>query len=130
MMRLLMDEFTSLHNYSRPVESNIPNALFIACANDGYVLHDGIPHMSDVWPGCHVRYIPHGHVSAYLFGQSGFHHAIGEMLQRQQPDVKLKKNPVISPISVTTPSMFFSIFINYIVVFVFVSMITQQNADF
>ncbi len=104
MMRLLMDEFTSLHNYSRPVESNIPNALFIACSNDGYVLRDGIPHMNDVWPGCHIRYIPHGHVSAFLFNQAGFQHAVAEMLQRQQPNVKLKKNPILSPISVTTTS--------------------------
>ena len=103
MMRLLMDEFTSLHNYSRPIESNITNALFIACTKDGYVLHDGIPHMSDIWPGCHIRYIPRGHISAFLFNQSDFHHAIAEMLQRQQPNVKLKRNPSISPISVTTP---------------------------
>jgi hypothetical protein len=104
MMRLLMDEFTSLHNYSRPVESNVSNAMFIACKNDGYVLRDGIPHMNDVWPGCHIRYIPHGHISAFLFNQSGFQHAVAEMLQRQQPNVKLKKNPIISSISVTTPS--------------------------
>jgi hypothetical protein len=104
MMRLLMDEFTSLHNYSRPVESNIPNAMFIACKNDGYVLRDGIPHMNDVWPGCHIRYIPHGHISAFLFNQTDFHHAVAEMLQRQQPNLKLKKNPIRSPISITTPS--------------------------
>ncbi|CAF1444350.1 unnamed protein product, partial [Rotaria sordida] len=103
MMRLLMDEFTSLHNYSRPIQSNISNAMFIACTHDGYVLHDDIPHMNDVWPGVHIRYIPHGHVSAFLFNQSSFHHAIAEMLQRQEPNVKLKKNPIISPISITTP---------------------------
>ena len=104
MMRLLMDEFTSLHNYSRPVESNIANAMFIACANDGYVLHDGIPHMNDIWPGCLIRYIPRGHISAFLLNQSGFHHAVAEMLQRQQPNVQLKKNPIIPSIAVTTPS--------------------------
>lgn len=103
MMRLLMDEFTSLYNYSRPVESNISNALFIACKHDGYVLHDGLPHMNELWPGCHVRYIPRGHVSAFLLNQSGFLDAIAEMLQRQQPDLKLKKNPIILPTSITTP---------------------------
>ena len=102
MMRLLMDEFTSLHNYSRPVESNIANAMFIACLHDGYVLHDGLPHMNDVWPGCLVRYIRQGHISAYLFNQSIFNDAVGEMLRRQQPDVKLKKDPVMAPMSVTT----------------------------
>lgn len=105
MMRLLMDEFTSLHNYSRPVESNITNALFIACMNDGYVLRDGIPHMNDVWPGCNIRYIPRGHISAFLLNQSGFNHAIAEMLQRQQPNIKLKRKSIISsPASVTTSS--------------------------
>ena len=105
MMRHLMDEFTSLHNYSRPVESNIPNALFIACSKDGYVLRDGIPHMNDVWPGCEIRYIPRGHISGFLFNQSGFQRAVAEMLRRQQSDVKLKRNPVVPSISVTsTPS--------------------------
>ena len=47
-------------------------------------------YMNDLWPGCHIRYIPRGHVSAFLFNQSGFHHAIAEMLQRQQPNVKIK----------------------------------------
>ncbi|CAF1395141.1 unnamed protein product [Rotaria sordida] len=103
MMHLLMDEFTSLYNYSCSVQSNISNAMFIACTHDGYVLRDGIPHMNDVWPGIHIRYIPHGHVSAFLFNQSGFHHAAAEMLQRQEPNVKLKKHLIVSPISVTTP---------------------------
>jgi len=75
MMRLLMDEFTSLYNYSCSVQSNISNAMFIACT------HDGIPHMNDVWPGIHIRYIPHGHVSAFLFNHSGFHHAAADILQ-------------------------------------------------
>ncbi|CAF4736906.1 unnamed protein product, partial [Rotaria magnacalcarata] len=55
MMRLVMDEFTSLEFYARPVESNILNAMFIICKNDGYILRDGIPDMNDLWPGCLVR---------------------------------------------------------------------------
>ncbi|CAF3864539.1 unnamed protein product, partial [Rotaria sordida] len=86
MMRLLMDEFTSLHNHSRLIQSNIPNVMFIACT------HDGISHMNDAWPGIHIRYIPHGHVSAFLFNQSGLYHAAAKMLQRQESNVKLKKN--------------------------------------
>ncbi|CAF1556087.1 unnamed protein product, partial [Rotaria sordida] len=86
MMRLFMNEFTSLYNYSRSVQSNISNAIIMACTHDGYVLCDGIPHMNEVWPGIHIRYIPHGHVSAFLFNQSGFNHAAAEMLQRQEPN--------------------------------------------
>jgi hypothetical protein len=104
MMRLLMDEFTSLDNYSRPTESNISNAMFIVCTNDGYILRDGIPDMNDLWPGCLIRYIPYGHISAFVFNQSVFLHAIAEMLQRQQPNVKLKKDPIISPVPMTTTS--------------------------
>ncbi|CAF1277091.1 unnamed protein product [Rotaria sordida] len=48
MMRLVMDELTSSYNYSCSVQSNISNAMFIACTHDGYVLRDGIPHMNDV----------------------------------------------------------------------------------
>ena len=102
MMRLLMDEFTSLHNYSRPIESNVSNAMFIACTHDGYILHDGLPHMNELWPGCHVRYIRHGHISGFLFNQSVFQHAIAELLQRQQPNVKLKRNPIVSLLAATT----------------------------
>ena len=104
MMRLLMDEFTSLDNFARPVESNIPNAMFIVCTNDGYVLRDGIPDMNDVWPGCLIRFIPYGHISAFVFNQSLFLRATAEMLQRQLPNIKLKKNPIVSPITVTTSS--------------------------
>ncbi|CAF1250104.1 unnamed protein product [Rotaria sordida] len=84
MMRLLMDEFISLYNYSRSVQPNISD-------------------MNDVWPGIHIRYAPHGHVSVFLFNQSDFHHAAAKMLQRQESNVKLKKHLIISPISVTTP---------------------------
>ncbi len=102
MMRLIMDEFTSLDNYSRPVESNIPNAMFIVGTHDSYILRDGIPDMNDLWPGCLIRFIPYGHISAFLFNQSVFLHAVAEVLQRQQPNVKLKKNPIISPVTITT----------------------------
>ncbi|CAF1026388.1 unnamed protein product [Rotaria sordida] len=40
MIRLFMDEFTSLYNYSCSVQSNISNAMFIACIHDGYVLRN------------------------------------------------------------------------------------------
>lgn len=102
MMRLLMDEFTSLDNYARPPQSNISNSMFIVCTNDGYVLRNGIPDMNDVWPGCLIRYIPYGHITAFIFNQSLFLHAVAEMLQKQQPDIKLKKNPIVSPITITT----------------------------
>lgn len=104
MMRLLMDEFTSLAYYARPPQSNLSNALFIACDHDGYVLREGIPHMTDLWPGCHVRHIPYGHISAFIFNQSLFYHAVAEMLHRQEPRIKLKKSPLIGPISTTTSS--------------------------
>lgn len=102
LMRLLMDEFTSLEFYARPVQSNIPNAMFIVCSNDGYVLRNGIPDMNDLWPGCLIRFIPYGHISAFVFNQSMFLHAVAEMLQRQQPNIKLKKTPLTSPMTVTT----------------------------
>jgi hypothetical protein len=76
--------------------------MFIACTNDGYVLREGIPDMNDVWPGCLIRFIPYGHISAFLFNQSVFHHAVAEMLQRQQPNVILKKNPIVSRVTMTT----------------------------
>ncbi|CAF4482417.1 unnamed protein product, partial [Rotaria magnacalcarata] len=88
----------------RPVESNILNAMFIICKNDGYILRDGIPDMNDLWPGCLVRTVSYGHISAFIFSQSTFLHATAEMLQRQQPNVKLKKNPVVTLANVTASS--------------------------
>ncbi|CAF3081116.1 unnamed protein product [Rotaria socialis] len=104
MMRLVMDEFTSLEFYARPVASNMLNAMFIICKNDGYILRDGTPDMNDLWPGCLVRTVSYGHISAFIFSQSTFLHATAEMLQRQQPNVKLKKNPVVTLINVTASS--------------------------
>ncbi|CAF4199914.1 unnamed protein product, partial [Rotaria sordida] len=86
----------TFYDYSHSVQSNISNAMFIACTHDGYVLRDGIPYMNNVWSGIHIRYIPHGHVSAFLFNQSGFHHAAAEMLQRQEPNIFSRKVSNIS----------------------------------
>lgn len=101
MMRLVMDEFTSLEKFARPVESNLSNAMFIVCENDAYVLRHGVPDMNVIWPGCTVRTIAYGHIGAFIFNQSVFMHAVAEMLQRQQPNLKLKKNPVASPVTIT-----------------------------
>jgi len=90
-MRLLMDEFTHLKNYSIPPEQNILNSLFIVGKQDGYVLRDGITNMSDLWTGCDVRYINHGHISAFVFNQSSFNKALHEMLQRQQQNLQQQK---------------------------------------
>ncbi|CAF1143565.1 unnamed protein product [Didymodactylos carnosus] len=92
-MRLLMDEFTHLKNYSLPYESNLSNALFIVATNDGYVLRNGTTHMSDLWPNCHVRYINHGHISGFLFNQSLFHKATVEMLEKQKSFYKDNRIP-------------------------------------
>ena len=102
MMRLVMDEFTSLENYARPIPSNISNAMFIVCTNDRYIIRNGVPDMNDLWPGCHVRYISYGHIGAFLFNQSVFHHAVAEMLQKQQPNVKLKNKPIVPSMKMTT----------------------------
>ena len=63
-MRGVMDECTHLGNFSVPVD---PELIIIVAANhDSYIPRDDVMRLDKLWPGSEVRYIPAGHIVAYL----------------------------------------------------------------
>lgn len=53
-----------------PVDTSL--IIVIQAREDAYVPRTGVLSLQDIWPGCEVRYLNGGHVSAYLFKQNTF----------------------------------------------------------
>ncbi|OXA57246.1 hypothetical protein Fcan01_08257 [Folsomia candida] len=79
-MRGVMDEFTHLKNFSKPVDPSL--IIVIAARDDAYVPRDGYQPLDHIWPGCHVRFLDGGHVSAYVLHQKLFKQTIAESVAR------------------------------------------------
>lgn len=79
-MRGIMDECTHLENFARPVDPGL--AVCVAATRDAYVLREGLKPLTDIWPGCEVRYVDCGHVAAFLFSQHVFRKAIVDSLEK------------------------------------------------
>ena len=69
-MRGVMDECTHLAHFDRPVDPSL--VIIVAANHDAYIPRDKVISLTDLWPGCEVRYIDEGHVSAFLFKQNEF----------------------------------------------------------
>ena len=63
-MRGIMDEFTHISNYSQPVDCS--SIVIIAAQDDAYVPREGSTDLSKLWPESEIRYVPTGHVGAYV----------------------------------------------------------------
>lgn len=46
--------------------------IIVQAKEDAYVPRTGVRSLQEIWPGCEVRYLNGGHVSAYLFKQGLF----------------------------------------------------------
>lgn len=79
-MRGIMDECTHLENFARPVDPAL--AVCVAATRDAYVLREGLRPLTDIWPGCEVRYVDCGHIAAFLFNQHVFRKAIVDSLEK------------------------------------------------
>lgn len=69
----IMDEFTHIANYSRPVDCS--SVIVVAAEADAYVPREVKTEQDDLatlWPGTEIRYVPTGHVAAYLLHHSNF----------------------------------------------------------
>ena len=69
----IMDEFTHIANYSRPVDCS--TVIVVAAEADAYVPREVKTEQDDLatlWPGTEIRYVPTGHVAAYLLHHSNF----------------------------------------------------------
>ncbi|XP_053108222.1 protein ABHD18 isoform X2 [Hemicordylus capensis] len=69
-MKGVMDECTHVANFSVPVDPTL--IIVVQAKEDAYIPRTGVRSLQEIWPGCEVRYLDGGHVSAYLFKQGLF----------------------------------------------------------
>ncbi|XP_073497655.1 protein ABHD18 [Phyllobates terribilis] len=79
-MKGVMDECTHVANFSVPVDPSL--IIVVQAKEDAYVPRVGVRSLQEVWPGCEVRYLDGGHISAYLFKQGLFRQAIYDAFNR------------------------------------------------
>ncbi|CAN2388849.1 Abhydrolase domain containing 18 [Pristimantis euphronides] len=79
-MKGVMDECTHVANFSVPVDPTL--IIVVQAKEDAYVPRVGVRSLQEIWPGCEVRYLEGGHVSAYLFKQGLFRRAIYDAFNR------------------------------------------------
>ncbi|KAG8505393.1 Protein ABHD18, partial [Galemys pyrenaicus] len=69
-MKGVMDECTHVANFSVPVDPSL--IIAVQAKEDAYIPRAGVRSLQEIWPGCEIRYLEGGHVSAYLFKQGLF----------------------------------------------------------
>ncbi|XP_047441894.1 protein ABHD18 [Mugil cephalus] len=79
-MKGVMDECTHMANFSVPVDTSL--IIVVQAKEDAYIPRTGVLSLQEIWPGCEVRYLNGGHVSAYLFKQNTFRQAIYDAFNR------------------------------------------------
>ncbi|KAK5865291.1 hypothetical protein PBY51_016466 [Eleginops maclovinus] len=79
-MKGVMDECTHMANFSVPVDPSL--IIVVQAKEDAYIPRTGVLSLQEIWPGCEVRYMNGGHISAYLFKQSVFRKAIYDTFDR------------------------------------------------
>ncbi|XP_054453817.1 protein ABHD18 [Anoplopoma fimbria] len=79
-MKAVMDECTHMANFSVPVDTSL--IVVVQAKEDAYIPRTGVLSLQEIWPGCEVRYLNGGHISAYLFKQNVFRRAIYDTFDR------------------------------------------------
>ncbi|XP_068947312.1 protein ABHD18 isoform X1 [Petaurus breviceps papuanus] len=79
-MKGVMDECTHVANFSVPVDPSL--IIVVQAKEDAYIPRTGVRSLQEIWPGCEVRYLEGGHISAYLFKQGLFRQAIYDAFER------------------------------------------------
>ncbi|KAK2849546.1 hypothetical protein Q5P01_009380 [Channa striata] len=79
-MKGVMDECTHMANFSVPVDTGL--IIVVQAKEDAYIPRTGVLSLHEIWPGCEVRYLNGGHISAYLFKQNVFRQAIYDAFDR------------------------------------------------
>ncbi|XP_036933169.1 protein ABHD18 isoform X1 [Acanthopagrus latus] len=79
-MKGVMDECTHMANFSVPVDTSL--IIVVQAKEDAYIPRTGVLSLQEIWPGCEVRYLNGGHISAYLFKQNIFRQAIYDGFNR------------------------------------------------
>ncbi|NXG41242.1 ABD18 protein, partial [Psilopogon haemacephalus] len=63
-----------------PVDPSL--IIVVQAKEDAYIPRTGVRSLQEIWPGCEIRYLDGGHVSAYLFKQGLFRQAIYDAFDR------------------------------------------------
>ncbi|XP_037118775.1 protein ABHD18-like isoform X2 [Syngnathus acus] len=63
-----------------PVDTSL--IVVVQAKEDAYIPRTGVLSLQEIWPGCEVRYLNGGHISAYLFKQNVFRQAIYDAFNR------------------------------------------------
>ncbi|XP_060707351.1 protein ABHD18 [Hemiscyllium ocellatum] len=79
-MKGVMDECTHIGNFSVPVDPSL--IIVVQAKEDAYIPRAGVRSLNEIWPGCEIRYLEGGHISAYLFKQGLFRQAIYDAFDR------------------------------------------------
>ncbi|XP_069487199.1 protein ABHD18 isoform X3 [Ambystoma mexicanum] len=79
-MKGVMDECTHVANFSVPVDPSL--IIVVQAKEDAYIPRTGVLSLQEIWPGCEIRYLNGGHISAYLFKQGLFRQAIYDAFER------------------------------------------------
>ncbi|KAG8453891.1 hypothetical protein GDO86_000495 [Hymenochirus boettgeri] len=79
-MKGVMDECTHVGNFSVPVDPSL--IIVVQAKEDAYIPRTGVRSLQELWPGCEIRYLEGGHISAYLFKQGLFRQAIYDAFDR------------------------------------------------
>ncbi|UYV63316.1 C4orf29 [Cordylochernes scorpioides] len=80
-MRLIMDEFTHLAGFARPVDPAM--AVLVAALHDAYVPpNPSIEPLDQLWAGSELRRLDCGHVAAFILNQAEFRKAILDALEK------------------------------------------------
>ncbi|KAF2977633.1 hypothetical protein EK904_010738, partial [Melospiza melodia maxima] len=79
-MKGVMDECTHVANFPVPVDPSL--IIVVQAKEDAYIPRTGVRSLQEIWPGCEIRYLDGGHVSAYLFKQGLFRQAIYDAFDR------------------------------------------------
>ncbi|XP_041053418.1 protein ABHD18 isoform X1 [Carcharodon carcharias] len=79
-MKGVMDECTHIGNFSVPVDPSL--IIVVQAKEDAYIPRAGVRSLNEIWPGCEIRYLEGGHISAYLFKQGLFRRAIYDAFDR------------------------------------------------
>uniref|UniRef100_A0A8C2QYJ3 Abhydrolase domain containing 18 n=1 Tax=Capra hircus TaxID=9925 RepID=A0A8C2QYJ3_CAPHI len=73
LMKGVTEECTHVANFSVPVDPIDPSLIIVVQAKeDAYIPRTGVRSLQEIWPGCEIRYLEGGHISAYLFKQGLF----------------------------------------------------------
>ncbi|MEW5305050.1 MAG: hypothetical protein WDW36_007615 [Sanguina aurantia] len=82
-LRRVLEAFTDIRSYPMPQR---PDAIvLVAAANDAYVSQQSVASLKQHYPNATLRFVPGGHVSAFLTQKPAFRTAIVESINRELP---------------------------------------------